>query len=152
MAVSSKIEDGYIKAALRILLSEDKPADFSEAAFSAIADKHPKVSSNMSSIPDPSSFASLLISESEVLKAIRSFPAGSSGGPDGFRPQHLADLVRCNSNGPALLSALTGFVNLILNGDCPLSVRPTFSVVVCWPSKRNSVASVQLQLDTLSDD
>lgn len=126
VAVSSKIEDGNIKAALRILLSEDKPADFSEAAFSAIADKHPKVSSNMSSIPDPSSFASLLISESEVLKAIRSFPAGSSGGPDGFRPQHLADLVRCNSNGPALLSALTGFVNLILNGDCPLSVRPTF--------------------------
>src|SRR6218665_1723337 len=30
---------------------------------------------------------------SEVLQVIRSSPSGSAGGPDGFRPDHLKDLV-----------------------------------------------------------
>jgi hypothetical protein len=32
-------------------------------------------------------------SETDVATAISSFPAGSSGGPDGIRPQHLRDLI-----------------------------------------------------------
>jgi hypothetical protein len=35
-------------------------------------------------------------------------------------------LVSCKTNGPALLTALTGFVNLVLEGGCPPSVCPTF--------------------------
>ena len=59
-----------------------------------------------------------------MLKALRSFPAGSSEGPDGLRPQHIVDLVSCKTGGPALLSSLTGFVNLILDGGCPTNLRP----------------------------
>ena len=88
--------------------------------------RHPPAASDRVPTPDSSSFASLQITESEVLKAVKSFPAGSSGGPDCFRPQHLLELVTCQSNGPALLSALTVFINLILDGGCSAEVCPVF--------------------------
>ena len=125
-AVSSKIEDGNIKAALRLLCSEDKPADLSDAVFVGMQSKHPPAATDKAHIPDPKQYVSLQVSENMVLQAIKSFPAGSSGGPDGFRPQHLADLCNCETGGPALLKAVTGFVNLILDGNCPPQVRPIF--------------------------
>lgn len=125
-AVSSKVEDGNIKAALRLLCSEDAPADFSNEVFKALLSKHPPPASDSVPSTDPrlSEFSALQVPESTVLKALKSFPAGSSGGPDGLRPQHLVDLVSCKTGGPALLTSLTGFVNLILDGGCPDSVRP----------------------------
>jgi len=55
-----------------------------------------------------------------------SFPAGSSAGPDGLRPQHLKDLVSCQERSPDLLTALTRFVNMVLSGRCPEEVAPFF--------------------------
>ena len=64
----------------------------------------------------------------EVARVIRSFPNGSAGGPDGFRPQHLKDLTSTSAErgGRELLRALTSFVNLVLEGKTPPSVRPFF--------------------------
>jgi hypothetical protein len=56
--------------------------------------------------------------ESEVMKMIRSFPAGSAAGTDGFRPQHLLEMVQTSDVGSALLTAITSFVNMLLNGTC----------------------------------
>jgi len=55
-----------------------------------------------------------------------SLPAGSSGGPDGLRSQHLKELVSCRESGPGLLTDLTAFVNTLLNGRCPKTVTPVF--------------------------
>ena len=68
----------------------------------------------------------LYVSEIDVRKAIMSFPAGSSAGPDGLRPQHLKDLINCQERGSDLLTALTGFVNIALSGHCPREVAPIF--------------------------
>ena len=66
--------------------------------------------------------------ECEVRKAVCHFQlAGSAGGPDGLRPQHIRDLLMCREAGPEFLSALTAFVNLVLAGGCPSSHR--FSLV-----------------------
>src|SRR5437867_3506901 len=54
-----------------------------------------------------------------VKKAIFSFPAGSSGGPDGLSPLHLKTLARCKVGGAEFLSACTGLINIILSGRCP---------------------------------
>jgi len=42
------------------------------------------------------------------------FPAGSAGGRDGLRPQHIRDMLLCRETGSEFLTALTSFVNMIL--------------------------------------
>ena len=66
------------------------------------------------------------MSENGVSKAIRSFHAGSLGGPDGFRPQLILDLVNCKETGPKALTALTSFVSILLAGSCPSQIIPIF--------------------------
>ena len=65
----------------------------------------------------------LLVDESEVRRAVLTFPAGSAGGPDFLRPQHIRDLMMCQETGHDFLS-LTAFVNLVLSGRCPSEVAP----------------------------
>ena len=55
-----------------------------------------------------------------------SFPAGSAGGPYSLRPRHLRDMVFRKEAGPWLITALTGFINLVLAGRCPAGVAPIF--------------------------
>ena len=57
-----------------------------------------------------------------VLEEIRSFPAGSSSGPDGLTLQHLKDLVADNTNSE-LLEAVTSLVNLMLDGGLDQDVN-----------------------------
>ena len=54
---------------------------------------------------------------------VRSCPSGSTGGNDGLRPQHLVDLLNCKESGLDLVSRLTDFVNLTLEGKCPDHIR-----------------------------
>ena len=69
-------------------------------------------------LPLPSQFPSITMDETEVRNAVLSFPAGSPGGTDGLRPQHLRDLLPCRESGSDFLSALTAFVNMVLAGHC----------------------------------
>ena len=74
-------------------------------------------------LPDPSDNSPYQILESELVGLVRSFPIGSSGGPDGFRPQLLVDLINNKESSQDLIQALTGFVNIMLRGGCPEEVR-----------------------------
>jgi len=123
-AVAAKIEDGNIRAAVRLLGSDEKPADFSSASLAKLQAKHPEPCPDREPVPDPRPTPSLSVDEADIWKALRSFPAGSSGGLDGLRPQHLLDLVNCADSGPILISALTGFVNALLGGGCHTVVCP----------------------------
>ena len=66
----------------------------------------------------------LQLTENDVLSAARSFPIGSSGGPDGIRPQHIIDLLGSADIKPTLLTAITVLVNHLLHGHCPTEVVP----------------------------
>src|SRR6218665_2563626 len=55
---------------------------------------------------------------------LRSFPSGSAGGPDGLCPQHLLELANHRETSSALLKEMTGFINILLRGACPVEVRP----------------------------
>jgi len=70
----------------------------------------------------------LVVQESDIIEAIKSFPAGSAGGVDGMRPQHLKDLINVNTGdaGQRLVSRLTEFANICLAGKIPTSIRPIF--------------------------
>ena len=125
-AVSAKLEDGNIKAAVRILCSDEQPALPSVDILAALQAKHPAAHKEAMSVPGPQTDCQLVMDEQAVLRVLRSFPAGSSGGPDGLRPQHLLDLVRCRESGSNLLTSLTGFVNMVLSGSCPSQIIPLF--------------------------
>ena len=117
-AVAAKIEDGNIKAAIRMLSFDEKPATDVDATYTKLQERHPTQSPDRLPVPDPRDVVAIHVSEEDVLSAVRTFPPGSSGGPDGLRPQHLLDLVSCRESGPALLTSLTAFVNMLLEGKC----------------------------------
>jgi hypothetical protein len=118
----SKLEDGNIRAAIRIMSSDDKLAPDCKETIDALRERHPPASGDYTNVPDPHDFTPCNVSEDDVAAAIRSFPAGSAGGPDRLRPQHIRDLTSNTEKGPALLTAITGFVNLLLEGKCPQSI------------------------------
>ena len=64
------------------------------------------VLSSSSSSSSSSCDNSLVTDEAEVRRAILSFPAGSAGGPNGLRPQHIRDLVLCRESGPSCFQLL----------------------------------------------
>ena len=127
--VSSKLEEGDYKGAVRLSCSEDTMAELNDETLSALKAKH--LPSHIdSSFPSPLENPPALppLSEKEVIKAICSFPCGSAGGPDGLRPQHLKDLT-CESaerGGKELVRALSAFILHVLEGNTPVSVRPFF--------------------------
>ena len=94
--MSAKLEEGDFRGAIRLACSEDTLADFSEVTYDALCAKHPPAHPNSEIPPAPivSDGSELDVSCMDVLRAIRSFPCGSSGGPDRLRPQHLKDLVQ----------------------------------------------------------
>ena len=123
--ITAKIEDGNIRAALRILFSDDTTAENNDDTYNKLLERHPKAASAR---PITSCLTSddysLQVSIDEVSKATRSFPTGSSGGPDGIRPQHISDLLNCRESGTTLLSSITSFINTLLKGHCPANVIP----------------------------
>ena len=125
-AVAAKLEDGNVRAAVRLLMSEDSPVEPSIESLAKLQEKHPRASVIAEDLPSSSQLQSLSVDESEVRRAVLSFPAGSAGGPDGLRPQHIRDLLLCRETGSDFLSALTAFVNMVLAGRCPSDVTPIF--------------------------
>ena len=123
-AVAAKLEDGNVRAAIRLLVSAEAPAAPSEESFSRLREKHPPASGKAAQLPAPQRDNCLMVEESEVRRAVLSFPAGSAGGPDYLRPQHIRDLVMCQESGHDFLTALTAFINLVLSGGFPSEVAP----------------------------
>ena len=127
--VATKLEEGDFKGAVRLACSEDSIADLSNETTAALKSKHPapRPDTKIPMPPDAPNIP-LPIAEEKVTKAVRSFPNGSAGGPDGLRPQHLKDLISVSAErgGRDLLSALTNFTNIVLSGETPQPVRSTF--------------------------
>ena len=119
-AVTSKIESVNLKAAIRLLCSDESVAPFNADTAALLHAKHPPSSLGAEPFPD---FPAFVVSQADITSAIRSFPAGSGGGSDGLRPQHLVDLLTCKESGLDLASRLTDFVNLLLEGKCPERIR-----------------------------
>ena len=88
-----------------------------------LQEKQPPASGGLDDLPDTNPDT---VTEIEVRQAVLSFPAGSSGGPDGMRPQHLKDMLLCRESGTDFLAALVGFTNTVLAGLCPKEMTPFF--------------------------
>ena len=129
--VSSKLEEGDFREAVRLASSPsttlvaDNPENLQK-----LKGKHPD-SHPDTDIP-PFQLATtdfhLSITPFMVRKAVFSFPAGSAGGPDGLRPQHLKDILgSCRDDLESdFLSSLSNFIGLVVGGEVPQAVRAFF--------------------------
>ena len=118
--VTAKIEDGKLRAAVRILSSDDQPAVNNNETLKDLADKHPAAPPESEFMPDSATvdFLPVQVTEREVSTAISSFPPGSSSGLDSLSPQHLKDMIG-NEGDPSLLTNLTSLVDVLLHGSLP---------------------------------
>ena len=74
-------------------MSDEAYAALSMEGLAKLRLKHPPATMDASTMPVSQSDSGLSVGEPDVRKGIMSFPAGSSAGPDGLRPQHLKDLI-----------------------------------------------------------
>ena len=86
--VSSKLEEGDFRGAVCLACSEDTVAEANDTMIAALSSKHPAPHLD-SILPLPPTSneveGALSVENGDVLRAIRSFPSGSAGGPDGLR-------------------------------------------------------------------
>ena len=123
-SVTSTIEDGNIKAALRMPCSDNKPAADCETTIAALKKTHPSAAPDRQFSPAQRDFADLQVTAAEVIAVIRSFFASSAGGPDDIRSPHILDLASNKEMSPTLVSSLKNFVNVLLAGHCHDDVIP----------------------------
>lgn len=134
--VNNKFMEGDVRAAVRLVASDDSIVEPNEEVLSVLRLKHPPAPTDIRSL-NPSSFNNpdclchsqfADFSEADVLAAIRSFPASSSGGVDGLRPGHLRDLVakQTAEAGRRLLTSITALCRRFAHGDLPLPARDMF--------------------------
>ena len=141
--VAAKFADSDIRGAVREMASTDGLAPHNSETVRALKAKHPPTPDNLS-LPAPPSgdlVAAPVITENEVRKAIESFRPGSAGGPDGLRPGHLRTLIglAAAEAGVRLLSTLTKFVNMVLEGGVPEFARSVFyGASLCALTKKDN--------------
>lgn len=125
----SKVADGDIKGAIRILTSDSSFVLPNKEAFNELQQKHPKPSreSIFPSEPDDSSPAFEITTES-IKDGIKSFKNGSAAGIDGIFPQVLKDLTSISAAdaGIRLLMAITTLCTLISKGQICKNICPYF--------------------------
>jgi hypothetical protein len=143
--VSAKIEEGDVRGAVRLAVSDDSLAPYSDSTVKALHELHPPRSAPMINLqllpePDVAPAQVLFLCHSDITEAIKSFPAGSAGGLDGLRPQHLKDMTSPYTGiiGQKLVSILVQFSNLCLAGRVPVKVRPVlYGASLCALAKKS---------------
>ena len=118
------MEDGDVSSAIRLLHSEDKPVYNSDDIYQKLIDRHPQIPSSRIPFNDPRYTKALQVSEKDIRLTLRSFSAGSNGGPNGLRLKHLLDLCNCKATGQSLLTTISSLISLLLEGKCHPDVIP----------------------------
>ena len=123
-SICTELDEGNVKAGIRMAVGDDKIADFSGDNYAALKLKHPQ--RETCSIPDLTDMNCFSTSEFFVHKALMSFPNGSSAGFDSILSQTLKNLT-AKSNGQTGLNFLIALTNLgNVKEEEPFEFRPYF--------------------------
>lgn len=127
--IESKLADFDIKGAVNIISSNDTVAPKNEETYQQLLNKHPSPTQELSFPSAPvNSTNAIQVDSVKVQNGIQSFLAGSSGGIDGLRPQHMKDLISYSSGeaGQKCLTSITELCNLLLRGELNQETCPFF--------------------------
>lgn len=131
--ISSKINEGNVKGAVKYLLSEDSLAEVSTPNAKILENKHPKALTEIHSDVLALNELALSVSPLDVITQMMKFPNGSAHGLDGLKPQHLKDMFHIKGDTKyselewlpsSLLTKYTTLINLILAGKVPAEIKP----------------------------
>ena len=137
--VQAKCADGDIRAALRLLTTDDSIADRNENTERALREKHPSRSNSSELPPEQPDIQPLQTEADSILAALSSMPAGSAAGLDGLRPKHLQDLTAKGTleSGCRLSTSLAKLANVLLSGGVPDFARGAlFGASLCALCKK----------------
>ena len=117
------VEDGQYRKAIQALASDGLALPTVEVVDEMLS-KHPQVtppSIPADSVPPPTQVA-----EVDIVRALKSFPAGTAPGPSSLRANHIKEAVFCPSPDRAnyALRGLVRVVNLLCAGHAPSEVVP----------------------------
>lgn len=138
--VQVKVDDYDIKGAIRILSSSETMAPHDDQTIRLLQEKHPPSSPDLQFPEPPNNVNPLSVQEKDVQSAISSFPSGSAGGMDGFRPQFLKDIISVSAGeaGKRVLKALSQLCNFLLSGRVNEQVCPfLFGASLCALVKKD---------------
>ena len=123
--ITNKPEARIVPAAIRLLCSDDTLAPATLETLEALKQKYPNTPENRrqpSEFRGNLRFQALQISPEDMIKNLKTFPAGSSGRPDGITPQQLLDLLTGPPDG-TLKTVVTKFTNITLSGNLLQPIR-----------------------------
>ena len=125
--VDAKFAEGDVKGAIQLLSSKSRVAEPNADSLHVMLKKHPTAPDDLD-LPAPPYPCSISVTAKEVIDAICSFPNGSSGGPDGLRPQHLKDACSHTAGDAAheLVEALRQLLIIIGSKGVHQCVRSSF--------------------------
>ena len=131
------VGDGQYRKALQSLSSAGLAQPSADVLVEMLA-KHPP--SANPALPEDTPPPPVQFSSEEVIKALKSFPAGSAPGPSGLRANHIKQAVLCPSPDRAgqALTSLTRFVNLLCSGNVPSEIVPHLCGATLLPCKKKS--------------
>jgi len=139
--------------AISLAASDDTLAPFTDATVEELKLKHPSRAANTQLFSAANATTqstqpnSLMLSESAILAAVRSFQPGSAGGLDASATSALERInTRTGDVGRRLLSRLTDFVNICLGGRVPDAVKPVFcGVSLCALNKKGGIRPIAVE-------
>ena len=137
-----------VKGAVRIASSDDSVLKPSPEIKKKLEEKHPKPPED-TNMPPFNPLPGVICDRRSVLEAMRSFPPGSSGVPDGLKPQILKDLTEDSLGKDAknLLDALVLFFNeIIFKGKVPTEACAFFygGNLIALPKKCGGIRPIAI--------
>jgi hypothetical protein len=123
--MEAKVTDFDIRGAIKLLSSDDSLAAFNEDVAEELKKTSFTISRTFFSRRFQPRDFSLIVNEQNVREAIiNSFPAGSSPGLYGMRPQYLKNIISLSAGktGQQALRSLTKLCNFFLSGQLPSEI------------------------------
>ena len=117
--INTKLMLNDIKAAIRVVSSDDTVLEVTPEVLQALMLRHPSEPEDSETPILTAENIAVTADEKKIIRTLRSFSGGCCGGIDGLRPAHLLDLVAISTAeaGLHLRRSITNLTNKILRGD-----------------------------------
>ena len=137
--INAKFAENDLRGAIRELSSDDTLAPDNSETLNNLRERHPEAPAELTLPSAPENDDDHIPVSSESVKSgIHSFPAGSTGGPEGLKPGHLKQMIGAAEAGRRLLESLTKLVNFVLKNTIPVDIQPIFfGANLCALSKKD---------------